>query len=438
VRYSTGALLALFGRIGALLLGTLVAVALARWLGPAARGEFALVTLVPAVLVAVASLGLGPAELHLVSRDQRRYGAAVANALLFAAAASAVTAVIVLALAPALVRAIPVLREPALMTVVVLSVPPLLFYSFVHHLLQAMRAFAWSSALLVVGYLLFLAALAPLVGVLGLGLGGALVAWLGSHALLALVGLYALVRTGPLSRPDLGLLRVELRYGLPSWAAGVALIAATRAPLLVAGLVLAPAEVGRLAVAITLVEMLWYAADSAGVALAPLVARATGAGGAVPTPLVARTVLAITALGALVLGAVAHPLLVVLFGTGFADGAAPLRWLLPGVVALAVAKVLASDLFGRGRPGRALVGFGAGAGVSVALSLLLVPVLGTTGAALAASLSYAAAAACLLVLYVRETGTGIGALILPRRADARVVWLLVRGTSPGPLVGSGG
>src|SRR5438034_80808 len=83
VRYSTGAVLALLGRLGSLVLGGVVAIVLARWLGPAARGEFALVTLVPGVLVAVAGLGLGTAELHLVSRDAGRFGAAVTTSLVF-------------------------------------------------------------------------------------------------------------------------------------------------------------------------------------------------------------------------------------------------------------------------------------------------------------------------------------------------------------------
>src|SRR5206468_5979120 len=130
------------------------------------------------------------------------------------------------------------------------------------------------------------------------GLEGALLAWLVSHFLLALAGLYALARTAPFHAPDLGLLRSELGYGIPSWLAGLSLTVATRAPLFISGVVLAAEDVGQLAVAITLAELLWYGAESAAVVLTPLVARASGQSSAVPTPFVTRVVLLFTAVGA--------------------------------------------------------------------------------------------------------------------------------------------
>lgn len=412
----------MLGRIGALLLGTAVAVALARWLGPSARGVFAIVTLTPTILVAIANLGLGSSAVYFVSRDPARFGTALANATLLTAVASAVIALTAVVARSLIAQAVPALADPWLLAAVLASVPVLLLYTFVHPLLQAMRSFAWSSALLVVGYGLYLAALFVFVVALGLGLGGAVAGWLIAHALLLVVGLYALRRTGSVRRPDLGLLGIELAYGVPSWGGSLGMTVTTRAPLFLAGILLPPDEVGRFAVAITLAELLWYPAESVGVGLGPLTARASRNGATVPTAVVTRSVLAVTAVGGSVMVVAAGPLLTVLFGHEFAAAADFLRVLVPGVVALSVSKVLMSDLIGRGRPGLVFLAFAVGSVVSTGLGGLVIGTLPGPAPAVVSSVAYAAATAVFLTAYTRVTRTSIRSLLLPSpAADTRYV-----------------
>ncbi|TME42621.1 MAG: hypothetical protein E6I57_03330 [Chloroflexi bacterium] len=195
------------------------------------------------------------------------------------------------------------------------------------------------------------------------------------------------------------------------------------------GVVLAAEDVGQLAVAITLAELLWYGAESAAVVLTPLVARASGQSSAVPTPFVTRVVLLFTAVGAGVIAVLGGTLVSALFGREFAPADVALRWLLPGIVALSATKVLASDLFGRGRPGRALAAYATGATASIALSLALLPGGGIAGAALASTGAYVAAAAVIVVLYRRETNVTLGELLVVRRDDVGAAWDLARGVA---------
>src|SRR6266542_4748877 len=83
--YTRGALISLVSRGVALVLGTLTAVALARWLGPADRGTYGVVTSLAALVVMFANLGLGDAQTHFVGRDHSRLPRAIGNALLYSA-----------------------------------------------------------------------------------------------------------------------------------------------------------------------------------------------------------------------------------------------------------------------------------------------------------------------------------------------------------------
>lgn len=92
---------------------------------------------------------------------------------------------------------------------------------------------------------------------------------------------------------------------------------------------------------------------------------------------------------------------------------------------LALARILAADLKGRGRPGLVSIGTGIGAILTVIADVTLIPVLGIEGAALASLLAYAGTAVILLGCYRRVSGGRLLAL-LPRPSDIRDVIALGR------------
>ena len=112
----------------------------------------------------------------------------------------------------------------------------------------------------------------------------------------------------------------------------------------------------------------------------------------------------------------ADPLIRLLYAPAFADVAAPLRWLLPGVVTLGVGKVVMAELLARKKVRETAYASGIAAVVNIAGNVTLVPHMGISGAALASTISYSLMSAILVRDYLRVTGVS-WTVLMPRRDD---------------------
>lgn len=143
-----------------------------------------------------------------------------------------------------------------------------------------------------------------------------------------------------------------------------------------------------------------------------------------------RLTLLATSAMAVALGVLAPVGLPLLFGADYAAGVPALLLLLVAMLPLALTRVLAADLKGRGRPGLVSIGTGVGVLLVLGLDLVLIPAYGIEGAAMAAVVAQLSTTLVLLVCYRRITGGRIGAL-LPRPSDIGDVVALVRGRLSG-------
>jgi O-antigen/teichoic acid export membrane protein len=173
-------------------------------------------------------------------------------------------------------------------------------------------------------------------------------------------------------------------------------------------------------IAVRVAEALAQVGSAASSLIFPEVARHSDV---LETSLTERAVRATSVLIAglgLGLGLLAEPLLTIAFGAEFADGSLALRILLLAMLPLAVARILAGDLKGRGRPGTVSVAMGLAAIVTLGLDLVLIPRLGIAGAAGASLVAYSFSAALLAIAFVRLTGADARDLV-PGPADATAV-----------------
>jgi stage V sporulation protein B len=167
-------------------------------------------------------------------------------------------------------------------------------------------------------------------------------------------------------------------------------------------------------------EALAQVGSAAGSLIFPEVARQTDERETSLTERAVRATLVLIAGAGLALGLVAEPFLAIAFGPEFADGSLALRILLVAMLPLSVARILAGDLKGRGRPGTVSAAMGIAAIVTIVLDLLLIPRLGIAGAAAASVVAYSIAAAVLAISFVRLTGADARALV-PGPSDAAAV-----------------
>lgn len=142
-----------------------------------------------------------------------------------------------------------------------------------------------------------------------------------------------------------------------------------------------------------------------------------------------RLTLLATIAAAAGLAVVSPWVLTVFFGSEYRSGTTALLLLLLAMLPLALARVLAADLKGRGRAGLTSIGTGIGAALNLVANLLLIPPFGLAGAAAGSVLSYGVMAIALLACYRRVTGGRVLAL-LPRPSDLSDVTRLIRRRVP--------
>jgi O-antigen/teichoic acid export membrane protein len=184
--------------------------------------------------------------------------------------------------------------------------------------------------------------------------------------------------------------------------------------------------VGLYSIGVQLSEGLWFIANSVSLVLLTSLTAGDEAHAARATPLVCRGTLLVSSLVALGAGITAPFLIPAAFGEAFRGAVLPFVLLLPGAVALAGTKVLASYVFSRGKPlVNGAIAFAA-LTVAVTTDAFLIPLWEVEGAAIGASLGYAVSLTLTAIAYRRLSGGSLVAALVPRPADVALYRLEAR------------
>lgn len=413
-------------------LAMLIAIGAARLLGPANKGIYSLLVLVPVLLVTLARCGLGPAVNYFCGR--RAGSAVIFNGLLLIGVLAVGS--LLLALPAVILLRRTLLRHvaPPMLLWMTGMIPVFFLFDYFLSSFAALMQVKRRNLLLLAYPACQLVLMMVMVAWLRWGLAGALLSL--SLALVLAIGWSAVVlyREAPPAslRPDKALMGQLLRFGLKSHIGGVMEVMNYRADFFLVNLFLGPAAVGFYSVAVNLGELILRLPDAVVLILIPKLARMEAGQAGVVTPRLCRLILLpvlIFCLGLLVLG---RFLIVFFFGPSFFPAAAPLLLLLPGFIAFAVWKILAGDLIARGRPLAYSVTALASFAAMVLLDCWLIPRWGIAGAAMASSSAYMAVTILIVVMYRRLTGIRLRDLFIPRREDFRLLaGTLGLGAAPG-------
>ncbi|GAB3405013.1 lipopolysaccharide biosynthesis protein [Flindersiella endophytica] len=228
--------------------------------------------------------------------------------------------------------------------------------------------------------------------------------------------------------------REALKMGLAGQLGNVLTFLNLRLDLLLVPALLRLDQAGVYFIATRVSEVVGQASTASASMLFPHVAgQGAKNGGGRATAVTERTsrlTLLATLAAAAALAAVSPWVLTLFFGAEYHSGTVALLLLLVAMLPLALARVLAADLKGRGRAGMTSIGTGIGAAVNLVANLALIPGFGLAGAAIGSVLSYGVMAGVLLACYRRVTGGGLLAL-LPRPSDVSDAIRLVRKRVPG-------
>jgi O-antigen/teichoic acid export membrane protein len=176
---------------------------------------------------------------------------------------------------------------------------------------------------------------------------------------------------------------------------------------------LGPAQLGLYALGVVISEALWQIPTAVAAALLPRLARTVKQGGADFTSLIVRQVFAIACLLGVLVALASTIAVPLVFGERFRPSVPVIWWLLPGAIALSMAKVTCSDLTARFKSGYSTVFAFIAFGVCLPLDIVLIPRMGIQGAALASTGAYLTDAVLLLFALRHETKVSWRSLFVP-------------------------
>ncbi len=416
-------MLALFGsRMGVAALGMITGILLARGLGPHDRGLLALALLLPSTLMTLCKLGITQANVYCVRREGAPLAQVAANSLLLAVTLSLVCAAFTWGFAEELsasfLKGLPLWA----FALSLWRLPWLLLDNFFWGVLQAMGQFSLYNSRSLAG-----------AGLLALGV---LVAWgTGRLDLWVAMWIYAGVTTAVVAsllisvrrrlafglRPDLGLLRRQVRFGVKSYTQILTTHLLFRSDVYLVAYFLDPARAAFYSLALHFTEMLLEIPQAVGWVVYPKMAGLPKQDVHRVTAQTCRRTVLLTGCGGIAVVAFGPILIPLWYGRAFAQATAPLPFAAVGAVAMAVFTIVSRDFTSRNRQGVNVLAGGLALLTNIGLNLFLIPRYGIVGAALATAIAYSFAAALLLQRFRTESGIALREVLLPSGGDVAFI-----------------
>lgn len=394
-------------------------IVVARVLGPTGAGTYAVAQATVAVLTIVATLGIENGVTFRVAAGLWEAGDAFRATLKIGLLAGLIGAAAGLAarvLAPSAFAGLSL----TLMAVALAAAPFALATIFATSCAVAIDRYETYALLPTLQATLVL--LATALGALGFGLSGAVV---GMAIATAAVGCGAIVWGLRLpvvrTRRKPGQLGSALRFGLASYGANALQIINYRLDLFILSAFAATAAVGQYSVAVAVSSVLWLLPRGLSDLLFPRVAQLGGPGEEAEREMVetkaVRHAVLVVAVTAIILAATVNVVIVPVFGQSFQPAVTLTLILIPGTALIALGRVFAASVIGRGKPSYALYGALITTPLTIALYAGLIPWLHATGAALASTLSYSASFVLFAWYFQRTTGKRVLPLLVPTRSE---------------------
>jgi O-antigen/teichoic acid export membrane protein len=420
-------------RVGGILATRVIQFALAlpasiiisRLLGPTDKGAYVAVTTLPGMLAALGLLGLPSAVNYFAGRGSSVRSLVRATTLFTVVLSGLLVGIIWISL-PALENSFLRAAPDDLARVILITVPMGMLATFGGTLLYGRQTIRTYNMILIAQSAVTLIAAVILVGVLHLGLRGAVAGTIVASTFLMVAVLLDVRGLRRRDRAGEGVsLRALISYGGRVYPAAVTGYFNYRADTyLIQALLLAPGRaLGLYSIAVTFAELVFYVPDSVSAMLLPRIAGATPEDADLILGRIGRLTMLITMAAAIALIPTAA-IGIHLVLPAYDDSLPAFLVLLPGVVSLSLAKVMTSYLSGRGRPGVVSIGAIVALIANIGLNLLFIPSLGIVGASLSSLISYTLLAGMMLIAASRLAGKSSLSLFVPGRAE---VGLLLTG-----------
>jgi O-antigen/teichoic acid export membrane protein len=388
----------------------------ARQLGPDGKGILAAIAVYPTLIVSIAEMGIRQATVYHLGKKIYAERDIIATVMFLLCASSLLG--IALCAAIYFLTSNPTFTLPMILLALA-GIPLSLASSMFQGILLGKEQIGKFSAVSWLTQLLKLATVLVFVWLLGWGIAGELLGSLLTALVMALYAFWLVAKFVPLGfRFIPGLARDILTLGF-SYALALFIISLNyRVDIVILERLVSPRELGQYTLGVNLAELLWQLPAALGVVVFSRSANAKDAQlFSQSVAKLLRVTFVVAVGGALVLGLCAELFIRFVYGEAFLPSANVLRFLLPGIVAFTLFKVLNLDLAGRGKPMVALFTLLPAVLLNIALNFVLVPRYGINGSAAASTISYTVAMITYAFAYARVVGIPVRDLVTYRKSD---------------------
>lgn len=402
-------------------LGFIASIILARVLGPAGKGIYALIILIPAVMLQLGSLGIEAANVYFTGSKQYEIKDIISNSLI-----SAILLGLILTLLFCGVSYLNIFQnflnsnqiDPILLWLVVLTVPFSLMFGFLNSIILGKEEIVKYNKINIFHNILRLIAIIILLVILKQGIFGAVI----SHVLAVMGGtLFVILLIRKIGKITLcynrRLFKDSTVYGLKAYFGNIIQFFNYRLDMFLVAIFLNPAAVGFYSIAVGVAETFWMLPGAIAAVLFPRISSLNSVAANNLTPGIARHTFFIIFVFSLILALLAKPLIKILFGSAFLPSVMPLLILLPGIVALGGAKTLTADLAGRGKPQFGTYASFVSLAVNIPLNLYLIPRWGISGAAFSSSVAYILSTLMVIIAFIKISQKSWIDILLIKRQD---------------------
>jgi O-antigen/teichoic acid export membrane protein len=178
-----------------------------------------------------------------------------------------------------------------------------------------------------------------------------------------------------------------------------------------------PANVGLYSTGVATAEMILYIPNAVSVTTFPKSASLERSASARLTATLCRYNILIIVPLAVIFGLMGIYLIPLIYGKQFQSSTLPFLLLLPGILGVAITKIISANLSGIGKPQYPTYASLATIVVTIILDILLIPRYGINGAAVASTVSYLLGAILLIYLLTAESNLTWNEIIIPTFAD---------------------
>jgi O-antigen/teichoic acid export membrane protein len=398
-----------------------VSIILARTLGPANKGIYALIFLILGIMLKLGSLGIEAANTYFVGSKKYEIKNIVSNSLIIAFFMGVILFLFFFGIYQLTIFQNFLASNqinPLHLWLVVAVTPFSLFFAFLISIFLGREEIFKYNIINITSHILQVVLIIIFLLVLKKGIFGAIISQILVIIISTILTVFLITKITKIQiLLNKSLLKEQTKYGLRAYFGNLTQFLNYRLDMFLVAVFLVPAEVGFYSIAVGIAEKLWMLPNAIATVLFPRVSSIKKAEADNITVQVARHVFLIMFILSIIIASLAKPVIKILYGLAFLPSVIPFLILLPGVVALGVAKTLTSNLAGRGKPQFGTYASFISLAVNIPLNLLLIPKWGISGAAFASSIAYIIATLVVIISFTKISKKPWQDILFVKRSD---------------------